>query len=173
LASIPVFGATSDRAGVPAEVVSRHGALALWAIAAVLALGALIDFGVLWIGQRQPSPQWEYVAVVNTIEGMSTLVLAAALGYVAFLVGGQLSVVKYRVLAITVLVLGLVGGALGLLLATNYFVLRNGIPPEGLGAFSTTTFKSLGLSALYLLILVPLGSFGLRTAGSRKRRARR
>jgi len=100
-------------------------------------------------------------------------VLAAALGYVAFLVGGQLSVVTYRVLATTVLVLGLVGGALGLLLATDYLALRNGIPPEGSGAFSTTTFKGLGLSALYLLILVPLGLFGLRSAGSRKRRARR
>ena len=172
MASIPVVDTPSSRSGVPLEVASRHGAVALLGISAVLALGTFIDLGVLWIGQRQDSPQWEYVALINTIEGMTSLVLAAALCYVAFLISSQVSVAKYRVLAITVLVLGVVAAALGLLLATDYFALRSIMPAEGVGTFNTTTFKGLGLSALYVFILVPLGVLGLRTT-SRKRRPRR
>jgi hypothetical protein len=172
LSSIPI-GATRARSEIPVEIVARHGAIALWAIASVLVAGTLIDLGVLWIGQRNPTPQWEYVALVNTIESLSGLVLAAGLAYLAVLVGGLGSVAGYRILAGTVLALGAVGGALGLLLATDYFVLRGSIPPEGTTAFNTTTFKGIGLSALYFLVLVPLGVFGLRMRRPKRRRANR
>ena len=167
MASIPVIDTPNRGSSVPLEVASRHGAIALLAISAVLVLGTFIDLGVLWIGQRQPSAQWEFVALANTIEGFWALVLAAALSYVAMLVGGSKSAAGYRILGIGVLGIGLAGGGLGLLLASDYLALRPGIPPEGMALLTTTTFKGLGLSALYFLVLTPLGFLGLRLPSNR------
>ncbi len=161
---MPLVRPRSHRPTLSSEALARNASLAMWAIAGLLFLGSLIDFAVLWLGQRQPTAQWEYVALTNTLEGMWAPVLAAALAYMAFHLGGLRSRVGYRLLAGGVIGLGVIGGALGLLLATDYFALRGNLAPEATQVFNTATLKGVGLSALYLLFLVPLGIAGFRVS---------
>jgi hypothetical protein len=142
--------------------------MTLWAIAVLLFLGSLIDVAVLWLGQRQSSPQWEYAALVNTLEGMWGPVLAVALAYLALHLGGLRSLWGYRSLAIVVIALGAVGAVMGGLLATDYFVLKSRFTADSAAVFNAATLKGLALAGLYTVILVPLGATGLRAPRSRR-----
>jgi len=128
--------------------------------------GTVVDYGIRWIGQRQDTLTWEYVAIVNTVEGMSGLIVALALAYTAFYVSGGRSVAVERMLAGSVIMVGVFGGVLGVLLILDYFSLLSSMEPEAAELFKTTAVKGLTLSGLYFLVLVAIGLRGLLRAGS-------
>ena len=154
-------GAFGRRTGTEAG----HIGLTLWAITAVLLVGTALDYGILWIGQRQDTLTWEYVAIVNTVEGMGSLIVALALAYAAFYVSGRRSVAVERALAGLVMMVGVFGGALGFLLIMDYLALRSTMEPTAAELFTTTTVKGMTLSGLYFFVLVPIGLRGLLRAG--------
>lgn len=149
-------------AGSP-EGLRRQAGLVLWAVSGVLVLGTVVDLGVLWLAQHQSNPQWEFVALVRTLDAFPRLALGFALAYVARLLCRSRSKLGHRVLGVLVLLLGLVGAALGVLLLTDYFVLARVV--EGANAqlaLRSTVVKGLMLSGLYLVLLTPIGALVLR-----------
>ena len=141
-------------------MAANHAGRALWPIATVLLVGTLLDFGILWLGQRQPTLVWEYAAIVNTIEGMAGLILATGLAYAAFHFSGGTSLLVLRLLASSMVTVGIVGGILGALLLLDYIALQNGMQPEARLMLRTATIKGVTLSGLYLFVLVPVGLLG-------------
>ena len=150
----------AEKGGRSEEVAANHAGRALWAIATVLLVGTLLDFGILWLGQRQPTLVWEYAAIVNTIEGMAGLILATGLAYAAFHFSGGTSLLVLRLLASSMVTVGIVGGILGALLLLDYIALQNGMQPEARLMLRTATIKGVTLSGLYLFVLVPVGLLG-------------
>lgn len=150
------------------EAFIRHGARGLWAGAAVLLLGSTVDLLVLWGLQFQANLQWEFVAIVNTLEAYTRLVLGVSLMFAALAIGRSASVLWYRAVAILLLVLGLAAGVMGVLLLTDYFPLSQIAEGQAgaRGALTVTAAKGLMLSAVYTCVLVPLGILGLRKPGA-------
>ncbi len=124
-------------------------------------MGSAVDPGILWLGQRQDGLAWEYVAIVNTVEGMGGLILAAGLAYAAIHIRDGESLAPLRLLGGSLMVVGIVGGVLGLMLITDYFALRTNMEQQAEVLFRTTTVKGLTLSGLYFFVLVPVGFLGL------------
>lgn len=147
-----------------ADALIGHGVRGLWAGAGVLLLGSAIDLAVLWGLQFQSSLQWEFVAIVNTLEAYTRLVLGVALIFAALAVGRTTSLARYRVAGILFLALGIVAAALGFLLLTDYFPLSRMAENQAAArnALTVTAAKGLMLSGVYTIVLVPLGILGLR-----------
>lgn len=139
----------------------RHASMVLWTASALLLLGTIVDLGILWVFQRQPGPQWEFVALVNTLEAFPRIVIAIGMAYVALAVR-PMARSSQRLLAVALLVLGLTGAALAGLLVTDYLALSSLIAPESLAVFQSTVAKGVALGGLYA-VLVPVGIIGLRT----------
>jgi purine-cytosine permease-like protein len=70
--------------------------------------------------------------------------------------------VAQRFYATILLLLGLAGAVIGALVLTDYFVVRGSVEPRGQRVFMSMALKALTLSALHVLILVPVGVLGLR-----------
>ncbi len=164
MASIPLArthrGISSSHDGLAAfaPYVSR----ALWAGGIILLVGTAIDLGILWFAQRQDSMQWEFVAITNTVEAFARPVIALALMYAAFYFSESQPLVLLKVLAVFAVALGLAGGLLGVLLATDYLALVRSVAPEAQAVFRSTVFKAGALAATYLVVLVPIGVMGLK-----------
>lgn len=141
----------------------RHAGLVLWVVSVILVLGTLVDLGVLWLVQRQSAVQWEFVALVNTLDAFPRLVLGLGAAYIAFVVRRSTSMLGYRLLGTLVLLLGLAGAALGVLLLTDYFVLARVVQEADTRvAFQSLIVKGLALSGFYFVLLTPIGALGLR-----------
>jgi hypothetical protein len=142
----------------------QHAARGAWAGAAVLLLGSIIDLGVLWILQFQASPQWEFVATMNTLEAYTRFSIAVALIYAALYMGRSISLWKYRAAAAFMLLLGLAAIVLGLVLVNDYFALGRIAQgqEEATGAMVVTVAKGLLLSGMFAVVFIPLGIMGLR-----------
>lgn len=149
--------------------LARHASLVLWMVAALLIVGTLVDLGILWTLQRQPGPQWEFVAVVNTLEAFPRLILALATGYVGLVLGRRVGV-GVRVLALALLTVGLAGAGLAAILAADYLALHRMVAPEALLAFRSTVVRGLALGALYSL-LIPVAIGGWRVGRATNRHA--
>ena len=162
MASIPLIRAKEAGAATGGPRFGRHAALAFLAAGRVMLGGTIIDLGVLWIGQRQANPQWEFVAVANTLDAFPRLVLSLALLVGALYLGDSGSLLAYRILAAGFLLLGVAGAGLGGLMVTDYLALRRAVNPEGYAVFRSTAFKAAAVSALYVVVLLPLGIKGLR-----------
>jgi hypothetical protein len=133
------------------------------AITAYLFLaGAAYDLGILWIVQRQGSPEWEFGALTVTVETLPRFVLAIALLYIARSLRGSTSLIGYRLMAVFLLAIGLIGAAAAGLAVTDFFILRRSVEPAALAIFTSTTVKTVGMGVLHALLLVPLGVSGLR-----------
>lgn len=146
------------------EAFARHGARGLWAAAAVLLLGTAVDLFVLWGLQFQASMQWEFVAIVNTLEAYTRLVLGVGLAYGALVFSRSSSLWAYRSAGALMLLLGLAAATLSLLLITDYYPLSRFADGQGVaqGALTVTAVKGLLLGGVYSLVLIPLGILNLR-----------
>src|SRR5690606_12644839 len=127
-----------------------------------LFLGSLVDLGILWIAQYQASPQWEFVAIASTLEGLPRFVMAIAFFYAALYLRRSQSLAAYRALGAGVLVLGLAGAGLGLLALMDYLALAGLVEgmPESLTRSSA--LKAAALGGVFFFLLVPLGFVALR-----------
>lgn len=144
------------------EGFRRHASLGLAGAGLIFLLGTLLDFAILWIFQRQASPQWEFTALASTSEGLPRLVLAFGMIYAALYIRGSTSLLTYRLLGLGTILVGLAGAVVGGLMVTDYFVLRAGVNPEAAHLFRSMTLKTLSLCAMYVFLLVPIGVLGLR-----------
>lgn len=151
------------RTGGP-TAIQRHAALGAWAASGMFMVGSIIDVGVLWLLQRQDQPQWEFVAIANTLDAFPRFALAIALLYAALYFGRSSSIAVYRVAAVGLVFLGLAAAALGALMVTDYFALAKlaGQQPQALEMIRTTSIRAVILSGVYVILLVPLGIIGLR-----------
>jgi hypothetical protein len=140
----------------------RHASLALTGTGLIFLLGTLLDFVILWTFQRQTVPQWEFTALASLAEGLPRLVLAIALLYAALYTRESTSLLLYRLLALGLIMIGLIGAIAGALMLTDYFVLRRQVNAEVTDLFRSMTFKTLALCAMYVFILLPIGVLGLR-----------
>lgn len=156
-----VLGSSKARHAFVSAGFRRHVSRALIGAGTIFLVGTVVDFVVLWLG-RQPVPEWEFTALAGTTDGLPRLMLALALFYVALYTLESTSLLAYRLLAMGVLVLALASAVIAPLMLTNHFALRPEIDPDGVWLFNATTIKTLGLCALYIVILVPLGVLGLR-----------
>lgn len=140
----------------------------LWAISGVVGLGSLLDLGILWLRQREGSPQWEFMAVSNTLDAIPTLVLALGAAYLGLLLRRPESALGYRLLACLLMLVGLLSALLGALLVTDYFSLSQVLTPESRDLLRSTTLKGLLLSGLFFFLLVPTGLLGVLRPRARR-----
>ena len=150
---------------VPADATGRRAAQALWAAGIVLVAGTILDWLVLWVLQRQPAIQWEYVAFENSLEAIPRAAIGLAL------IAGALHFARvrpgtgFRLVGLGFLLLALLAAAIGALLGMDYFVLAKmaaGQAPVARTMLKTVTARSLGLSALFTVVLGVTGILGLR-----------
>ncbi len=141
-----------------------HVARGLWFMAAVLLIGSLVDLGVLWGLQRQNQPQWEFVAISNTLDAFPRFVLAMAGAYLALFVTKSTSLFAFRVMAVFAVMLGLASAALGALLITDYFALAKLAAAQTpiLVALKSAMVKGGALSLFFTLASLGIGIFGWR-----------
>ena len=155
----------AQRAGlVSSGLLAGHAARVFVAGGAILLVGALIDLFVLWVLQRQATIQWEFVALGSTTNSYPVLVLSAALFYGALAFGGSESLARYRLAAMYVIALGLLGLSVAFLVGTNYLAVRRGarVTPEVAPMIQSLVVKSGGVSVLFGLVLLVVGLLGLR-----------
>jgi hypothetical protein len=158
-----LVGEQGPRGGHSAMAYRVHAARALMAVAAIFGLGSVLDLGVLWGLQRQPGPEWEFGALATTVEGLPRIALAVGFAYGALMLNGTAGALWYRLLALVLLAVGVAGAVIGAMMLSDYFVLREIVNPEAVGLFRSSVFKTLALSGLYVLLLLPVGVLGLRT----------
>lgn len=160
----PIVMERASRPGRPSshQPFGKVAALGMWAAGGLLLLGSLVDLGILWIVQHQRNPQWEFVAIASTLEGLPRFAMALAFFYAALYLRRSTSLAAYRTLSAGVLVVGLVGGGLGVLALMDYLALSSMVAgvPESL--IRSTALKAVALGGIFLLLLVPLGLLGLR-----------
>ena len=145
--------------------LSKYAGGALVAIGMYLALGSLIDVGVLWIGQRSPNVNWEFAALQSTAsEGFFNMTLAVALLFAGLGVRGSRSVAAFRTLSVFMLLLGIGAFAVGGLTVTNYYALVSvvGVDEAALATVQSAVVKSGLLSGGNFLLFMVLGILGLR-----------
>ena len=125
-------------------------------------LGSVVDLGILWIGQRQPGLQWEFVAITNTIEAWPRMILALGLIYLGLHISRSRSQTMQRLLAGSLLVLGLGALVLGVLMTLNYLQVSGNLEGDGLSLVRTAVLKTLLLCTLFVTTLIPVGALGVR-----------
>lgn len=160
----PILMEQAPKSGRPPshQPFGKVAALGMWAAGGLLLLGSLVDLGILWIVQYQRNPQWEFVAIASTLEGLPRFAMAFAFFYAALYLRRSVSFAAYRTLGVGVLLLGLVGGGLGVLALMDYLALSKLVAgvPESL--VRSTALKAVALGGIFFLLLVPLGILGLR-----------
>ena len=155
-----------ERAGIRTRVLSEtiatNAARALWAIGLMYIVGSLADVVLLWTVSYLADPVWEYSALATTIEGTPRIVLGVALVWTAFYIRGSNSLLVQRSLAVLLVLLGIAGAVIGAMMISDYFVLRGAVVPEQQKGFAGMLLKTLTLSGLHLVLLVPIGVLGVR-----------
>jgi hypothetical protein len=160
----------AQRAGLASSgLLATHGARVFAAGGAILLIGALLDLFALWVLQRQSTVQWEFVALGTTTNSYPVLVIAAALFYGALALKGSESLAGYRLAAVYVILLGLMGLTVGFLIGTNYLAVRRGanITAEAAPVFRGLLVKSGGTSLLFGVVMLVAGLLGFRRPRSR------
>ena len=141
----------------------RGAALAALAAGFIMLFGVLLDIGILWLLQRQDSPQWEFTAITNTVESVPRLVFAVGFLFIGFHLRGTAGLGWYRVLSVLFILVGVFSVALAGLLALSYFQLGKLVTqPEVYTALRSIAIKTIGLSAVYALVAIPSGILALR-----------
>jgi hypothetical protein len=154
---------SSDRTAHSGAGFGTLAARGTLAIGIIMLVGTVIDIGILWLFQRQPVPQWEYVAITSTLEGFPRFLIAIGFFYAAFHFRATVSIVPYRVVASLLIVLGLAAAILGGMMVINYQALSEfAQQPELHLALRSVAIKALTLSALYVAVLLPFGVWALR-----------
>jgi hypothetical protein len=144
-------------------VGSGPAALAAFAAGFIMLTGALIDLGSVWLFQRESSPQWEFVAISNTVESVPRMLFAIAFLFLALHLRATVSMAGYRVLASIMVFLGAASAALGALAAMSYFALAPLVTqPAVYTAMRGVAMKTIGLSVLYAIVAIPIGIYCMR-----------
>jgi|GEM_PF-2409574 len=152
-------GRVSALRGNPA---ARAATWVLWAVGLIYLLATIVDFTILWGFQRQDNVQWEFVALTRTAEGWPRLLLAMAFIYVALALKEEPSKLLVKGFGVFLIVLGLAGAAIGAMAGMDFLSLRAVITENpGREALQTSTLKTLALSAMYFLFVVPAGVVAL------------
>lgn len=133
---------------------------AAWGLAAagfVMLLGSFIDSAILWVLQQQATPQWEFVAASNTLEGLPRYTVALGFLFAALAIGDVRSIVPYRLLAALLALVGIASVGLGLLLVTDYMALARVATDNqaAVGALRQTSIKAGALSLTFAVVLLP------------------
>jgi hypothetical protein len=140
--------------------VAGNGVLAAGLI---MLFGVLVDLGILWIAQRQGSPQWEFTAITNTVDSVPRLVFALGFLFAGLYLRGSRSVAAYRTLAGLLILVGLASVALAGLLALSYFALGKLVTqPEVYTMLRSVAIKTIALCAVYAVVSIPFGVLSLR-----------
>lgn len=141
----------------------QNAARALWAGGLIYLIGSFADLASLWIINRIPgNPDYEFTALANTLDGTPRIVLAVAMIWVALHIRGSNSILIQRFMGILLLLLGIAGAIMGAMVIADYFVLRAAVAEPDQKLFVSITLKALTLSALHLLVLVPVGVLSVR-----------
>lgn len=145
-----------DFSGRVAAVVAAAGLLLL--------IGSLIDVGVLWILQRQPSPQWEFAAGTRTIDASTRFASAFGFLYLAAFLSGRSSVTWYRVLGAVLILFATGVAVLGGIVASDYLALNRMVTdqPEAMSLFRSSTIKSVSVAAVAFVLFLTAGIFSVR-----------
>jgi hypothetical protein len=161
---ILVKEASSKTAAASPERLARHAARLFVAGGTILLVGVALDLFALWVLQRQPTVQWEFVALGTTTNSYTLLIVSAALFYGALAASRTESVTAYRMVAVGVILMGLFGLIVGFLIGTNYLAVSKdaGIAPEAASLFKSLVVKSGGVSLLFATGMLFAGVFGLR-----------
>lgn len=165
MAEIPapiVVGGAKARVAYAAEAFQRPAALALTVAGLIFMIGSAVDVALLWTVQRQALPQWEFTALASTAEGLPRIVLGIALVFTAMYVRGSTSLLKYRLLGLVLVCLGLAGIVIAGLMVTDFFALRSVVNPEARWLFRSTVLKTLLLCGMYTVLLIPAGVLCMR-----------
>lgn len=104
-------------------------------------------------------------ALVATVEALPWIVVAFALYYAALYAGESTSLLGYRLLGSCLVLLGLVGAGIAALVLTQYRALPQNLDPETARMFRVMAAQAVGIGALHLVILIPIGVLGLRRPG--------
>jgi hypothetical protein len=149
---------------VPPERLARHAARLFMAGGTILLVGVALDLFALWVLQRQPTVQWEFVALGTTTNSYTLMIVSAALFYGALAASRTESVNAYRAVAVGVILMGLFGLIVGFLIGTNYLAVSKDarIAPEAASLFKGLVVKSGGVSLLFATGMLFAGVFGLR-----------
>ncbi|HSJ13151.1 MAG TPA: hypothetical protein VK939_01975 [Longimicrobiales bacterium] len=148
---------------VPAGYWSRVASNGVLAGGIIMLFGVLVDIGVLWLLQRQATPQWEFTAIANTIEGVPRLVFGLGFLFAGLSLRGSTNALAYRGLAILLIGVGIFSIALAGLLVLSYFALGKLVTqPEVYTMLRSVAIKTLALSAVYAFVAIPFGVLSLR-----------
>lgn len=130
-------------------------------------IGHLLDFGILWILQRQPGLQWEFVALARSAEAFPDMIVATALVYLGLYITGSLGLWNSRLLATLTVLMGLAGLSIMVVMLLNYLSIRASVDPAAAGAVRSSVIKTVSLGALYAAFLIPAGILGFRVRTER------
>lgn len=139
----------------------------VWGAAIALILATLADIGVLWILQRMPTTEWEFIAVSRSLD--QGLNLIAGFGFAGVGIGlgsGRYAKVALRAVGGFALLCALGAFVLEVLMIMDYLALRGDVTPESGGGFNGTVAKALLLGTLYALVLLFGGISALRSASN-------
>ena len=141
----------------------------LFALGAILSAGFAIEMVSLWGRARLGLPEWEYGALTETIEQMTVPTLGIGFLILAWTVrtwrlpdarwSARLQRLGFGALLTVVPAVALLTFALLTLAVVS---MKGSVPPEMYGPFMARYLKSGGLTALYVIALVPAGLKGLR-----------
>jgi hypothetical protein len=132
-------------------------------------IGSLVDLGTLWGLQRQPGPNWEFVAIGSTLDAIPRFGLAFALVAAGLVACAYRGMALYRACGVALLLFGVAAAGLAGMLVTDYFaVVSNGIPEQAVAMVRSTTIKGTLIGGLSFVLYVGVGFLSLRRpAGSR------
>ena len=146
----------------PALGNAARTGVVLMAVSAVVGLGRLFDIGVLWIVQRSNTPQWEFMALSNTLDVVPGFVLALGIAYCGLQFKNPQSSVGYRLLAVGLILLGLVSAAVAGLIGMDYLALSKYADPRALGVLRSTALRAVVLGTFFFLVLIPVGIYAFK-----------
>jgi hypothetical protein len=160
-----VIRGDAEKAGkpVPAGHWGRVASNGVLAAGIIMLFGVLVDLGILWLMQREPSPQWEFTAITNTVESVPRLVFGLGFLFAGLYLRGSTSAAAYRAVSMMLILVGVFSIALAGLLALSYFALGKIVTqPEVYSMLRSVAIKTISLSAVYAVVAIPYGVLSLR-----------
>jgi hypothetical protein len=144
-------------------VWAANAGRALWAAGLIYLIGSLADMVLgMAVGSDWGNPAWEYTVTSGAVEGTPRIVLAIALIWVAMYIRGSSSLATYRVFSLLLIAIGALCAVLGAVAISDYFILRPMLEGEALRVGTNILLKTLTLSGLQVVLLIPVGVMGVR-----------
>lgn len=155
---------TKGRATADPDYLASHAARVFVAGGVILLVGVLVDLFTLWVLQKQPTVEWEFLALSTTTNSYPLLLLSATLIYGGLALGRSRSLSMYRLVAALVLLLGVFGLTVGFLIGTNYLALTRAAKPTAQAAMlaKSQAMKAVGISLMFGGLMAVMGVLGLR-----------